>query len=275
VTRTRHTQPVQQALFRPSNHGGKRRGAGRKSEASRPGRRHATRPAFREEHPIHVVLRVEPSVGSLRRRNMYRAIRAATLTTALRGRVRIVHLSLQRTHLHMLVEAANREALARGLQGFQISAARYINRALAEQAIRSEQCWGAARSEVPRCELARRRGNTACRRGRVFSARYYAEYITSPTQAHRALRYVLLNWRKHGEDRHGVASTWLVDPFSTGGLFGGWKELADKAVMGAMPEGYEPLIVYQPKTWLLAVGWMRIGTISARESPAASIRQRR
>ena len=46
------------------------------------------------------------------------------------------------------------------------------------------------------------------RRGNVFVDRYHAEKITNPRQARRALAYVLNNWRKHFEDRDGVASTW-------------------------------------------------------------------
>ena len=165
--RASHAPCSQQELFVARNHGGRRRGAGRRSTKARPGRRHVTRREFRAQHPIHVVLRVERVVGSLRRRTMYHAVRAATITAAVRGRIRIVHLSLQRSHLHMLVEAADRGALARGLQGFQISCARYINLALAKE--HTNRMW-------PRTA---RRGANACRRGRVFSGRYYAELITS------------------------------------------------------------------------------------------------
>jgi len=118
---------VQQALFR---RGGKRRGAGRKPRGARAGERHAARPAFKSHHPLHVVMRVVPEVGSLRRRAMYKALRDATITAALRERFRIVHISLQRTHVHLLVEADHKAALGRGMQGFLISAARRINTAL-------------------------------------------------------------------------------------------------------------------------------------------------
>ena len=51
------------------------------------------RPYLRAKDPVHVVLRVIGAVGDLRRRCVYRAIREATLTTARRENVRIVHLS--------------------------------------------------------------------------------------------------------------------------------------------------------------------------------------
>jgi ubiquinone/menaquinone biosynthesis C-methylase UbiE len=78
---------------------------------------------------------------------------------------------------------------------------------------------------------------------------------------------VLSNWRKHGEDREGLPSTWLVDPFSTGILFPDWAEFQDKAWMWPVRATYDPLVVRRPTTWLLAEGWKLAGEISAREVP--------
>jgi REP element-mobilizing transposase RayT len=63
---------------------------------------------------------------------VYRVVREATLTTARREDFRIVHLSIQRTHIHLLVEANDKRALAAGLQGFQISAAKHLNAAISK-----------------------------------------------------------------------------------------------------------------------------------------------
>jgi REP element-mobilizing transposase RayT len=229
----------QQQLFR---RGGKRRGAGRKPKGARAGERHEARPEFKPYHPLHVVMRVAPEVGSLRRRAMYKALREATITAALRERFRIVHISLQRTHVHLLVEADHKAALARGMQGFMISAARNINTALGDGVRR--------------------------RRGSVFTDRYHVEVITTPTRARHALGYILGNWRKHGEDRDGLASTWLVDPFSSAILFPDWKELEDQPWMWPIREGYDPLIVRRPQSWLLREGWKKGGgAISGRDVP--------
>jgi hypothetical protein len=78
---------------------------------------------------------------------------------------------------------------------------------------------------------------------------------------------VLNNFRKHREDREGVASTWLVDPFSSGILFNDWQERAGKA--WPIRAGYEPLSVCRSETWLLAEGWKRAGVISVREVPSS------
>jgi hypothetical protein len=81
---------------------------------------------------------------------------------------------------------------------------------------------------------------------------------------------VLSNWRKHGEDRHGLPSTWRVDPFSSGILFPDWLELEDQAVMWPIRATYDPLLVYRPKTWLLREGWKRTGAISVSDVPSQS-----
>jgi REP element-mobilizing transposase RayT len=235
-SRKRH---VQQELFR---RGGKRRGAGRKPKGVRAGSSHRKRPAVKPYHALHVILRVVPQVGSLRRRLMYRAMREATVVAAVRERIRIVHISVQRTHVHLLVEAEDTQHLARGMQGFQVSAARNINTILGD-------------------------GKYRRRRGQVFVGRYHLVVIKSPTQARHAISYVLSNFRKHGEDKEGLASTWLVDPFSSGISFPDWQEMERRDLMWPIRETYDPLTVRRPEGWLLREGWKRAGAISARDVP--------
>jgi len=245
--RGKREEPEQLALFK--KRGGKRRGAGRKPKGRRAGSPHTTRPALKARHPVHIVLRAVAAVGSLRRRFTYKAIREATLTTARREDFRIVHLSIQRTHLHLLVEADHEGALASGLQGFQISAAKHLNAAISKG------------KPGPR------------RRGTVFPDRYHAEIITSPRQARHALKYVLSNWRKHEEDRRPPMSEWKVDWFSSAAMFPGWAEYRpyeEEPFLWRGPDTYDPLIVYQPRTWLLREGWKQHGaTISCHEAPSA------
>jgi putative transposase len=249
--RKRHEQ---QSLFGPRG-GVPRKRASTRKKRGKPGRRpngpragspHKTRPEISAKHPVHIVLRVVPAIGSLRKRLMYAALRQATITVALRelhdateGAFRIIHISIQRTHVHLLVEADNKHALARGMQSFQISAAKHLNRAASRKVMKQ----GGAR-----------------RRGTVFPDRYHLEIIRNPTQARRALAYVLNNWRKHREDEALLeARTWKVDPYSTGALFAGWKEREDEPLLWRTPTTYEPLVVYLPNTWLLQKGWLRGG----------------
>ena len=72
----------------------------------------------------------ESASGRLRTREVYRALRGAIVTTFTREDFRIVHLSIQVTHAHLLVEADNRLALGAGMKAFGISAAKRINAAL-------------------------------------------------------------------------------------------------------------------------------------------------
>jgi hypothetical protein len=107
------------------------------------------------------------------------------------------------------------------------------------------------------------------RRGKVFSDGYHVEVITTPTRARHAISYILSNWRKHGEDRDGLPSTWLVDPFSSAIMFPDWQELEGQPWMWPIREGYDPLMVRRPQTWLLREGWKRAGgAISGRTVPS-------
>lgn len=188
---------------------------------------------------LHVVLRARPEIGSLRRPMIYNAFREATVWAARRGRIRIVQLTLQRTHVHLLVEADSKELLAKGLLGFQVAVARNVNRVLGIAGAR--------------------------RRGKVFADRYHLVVITSPTQARRVLAYVMNNWRRHAEDR-AERRTWMTDVYSSGRSFTGWRELAWQRVTPEVPS-FGALVVVEPRSWLLRDGWKLAGEISAYDVP--------
>ena len=184
---------------------------------------------------MHVTLRVVPEVGRLRKRHAYRAVRQALATSLQRqcGRLRVCHLSIQGNHLHLLVEADNREALSRGMQGFEISCARHLNRALG-------------------------------RKGRVFGDRYHAEILDGPRRVRHALAYVLNNWRRHRED---LGRRDRLDPFSSSAAFPGWNDGAPLQRLGPRDE---LLPVWYPQTWLLRDGWRRGGAVSPWERPGSA-----
>ena len=213
--------------------GGARPGAGRKPNGARAGHAHAVRPYLSPRDPVHVVLRIDRALGRLRRRSAYHAVRQALLTSLARGDFRVVHLSIQRHHIHLICEADDRLALSRGVRGLSISAARRLNAAITHD------------RRLPRP-----------RRGRVFVDRYHATTITSPTHARHELAYVLGNWRHHREDVSGAARRAKVDPYSSAVAFPGW---AGHDAPFAWPRHYLPLPVAYPTTWLLTVGWRRAG----------------
>jgi REP element-mobilizing transposase RayT len=223
-------------------HGGKRRGAGRKPKGKCPGQPHAARPEHDPRHPVHVTMRVVGSAAGLRCKDTYLALREATIVSAKREDFRITHMSIQRDHIHLIVEADNKRALSKGVQGFSISAARQINKAITA------------------------RGGDR-RTGRVIADRYHARPLTSPRAVRNTIAYCLGNWRHHGEDRAPFARTWKVDPFSSGAVFFDWKELEGSPVLWPLPPTYHPLIVFRPRTWLLQ-SWPQFHPrISVREVP--------
>jgi putative transposase len=121
---------------------------------------------------------------------MFRLVRQAVLVVAPRKDFRVVHMSVQGNHIHLICEAASAPALASGLKGFKTSLARRIN------------------------------GATE-RHGAVFADRYHVESPSSVRHVRNAICYVLNNWRKHQDDRDAVS--W-IDPFSTACHFDGWVE---------------------------------------------------
>jgi hypothetical protein len=86
-------------------HGGRRKGAGRKPGPGRRRHEHKVRPFHDRRLPVHVTLRVTGEVGRLRRRSAYQAVRWAMIKTVGRANFRIVHLSIQGNHIHLLCEA--------------------------------------------------------------------------------------------------------------------------------------------------------------------------
>ncbi len=157
----RRGEPVQAELeLTPRTWGGRREGAGRRRDPQRHAPPHRARPTHTARYPVHVVLRTLPSVGRLRRGPGDHAIRRSLAHGAAREGVRIVHLSIQHNHVHLLAEVAPSAALSRGMQALSICAARAINRSLG-------------------------------RRGKVFAHRYHRTDITSPRQVRSALASVL------------------------------------------------------------------------------------
>jgi REP element-mobilizing transposase RayT len=209
--------------------------AGRKPKGKRAGERHKTRSEVDSRQPQHAVLRVGSDVKWLRTEKAYRAVRRALVTVLDRGaEFRIVQISVQGNHIHLLCEASDKVALGKGMQAFAISAAKHLNR-------------------VHR------------RSGTVFPDHYHVEAIDSVRQACHALSYVLNNWRKHKQDGRGLLDG-RIDPFSSGVLFDGWKERTQSVTV---PEGYEAPRVSAARTWYLTSGYKLGPPISVWAVPSA------
>src|SRR6266851_1834326 len=128
---------------------------------------------------------------------------------------RLCHFSVQGNHLHLVVEADDEKALARGMQGLGVRIAKALNRVMGL-------------------------------RGTVFADHYYARILRSPTQVANALAYVLMNFPHHfpgeasrytEEPRDRFSSTWRegvdppVLPASTWLLSVGWRTRASATLL--------------------------------------------
>ena len=167
--------------------GGKRPGAGRPRTRPHPGLEapgvpHVRREELNGRDPVHITMRVQPGLGYLRAQRQAAEIQRALRAAREKFGMRIIHFSIQGAHLHLIVEAADRAALSRGVQGLAIRLARALNRLAAN------------------------------RRGPVFADRYHEHILESRRQVANAVRYVLENFRHHvrgPEQAHGA------DPLSS------------------------------------------------------------
>ncbi len=108
--------------------GGARANAGRPVRGPIASEPHKRRPLLARHQPVHVTARVVRAAAPLRRRDAYAAIRRALRRSLGRGDFRIISLLVRRHRIDALVEADSALSLARGMQGFQVAAARHLNR---------------------------------------------------------------------------------------------------------------------------------------------------
>jgi len=166
--------------------GGWRRGAGR-HKGKNSGVPHTPRERLASRFPVHVNVKLRRGLPSLRVHRTYAVIRKVFLAAEKPG-FRVVHFSIQSNHVHLIVEAKDRERLSRGMQGLLIRFARAVNK-----------LWG--------------------RVGKVFVDRYFDRILRTPRQVRNALVYVLRNhWRHRGRAEQDL------DMFTSGPWFDGWKE---------------------------------------------------
>ena len=229
MVRSRERSPQLALPFR--GWGGRRAGAGRKAKGAKAGVSHGARPAVSRHCPLHVTLRMVGRLPSLRSEAILCELRRALSKGKERFGLRVVHYSIQDDHVHLVVEAAGRRALSRGMRGLDVRLARGVNRAVG-------------------------------RRGRVLGDRYHARALRSPREVRNALAYVLLNWRRHSRSRH---TAW--DLASSGAAFDGWRDAhpSDRLSIELVERIAETRA--PPQLWLLRVGWRRAGLIDPAEMP--------
>jgi REP element-mobilizing transposase RayT len=186
-----------------------------------------------------VTLKIKRGLPSLRSGRLVRELEYSFAAACARGRFRLVHYSIQKDHLHALVEATSERDLACGMKSLGSRLARAVNRVFG-------------------------------RRGPVLADRYHLHVLRTPREVRRALAYVLLNARRHlaklGRALPRIAQP---DPASSGRFFSGWNRRFQPA------SSLHPPPVAPPHTWLLRIGWRRHGFLDPAEVPGGRTRTRR
>ncbi|MFN7976009.1 MAG: transposase [Acidobacteriota bacterium] len=217
-----------------------RKGRGRRRKRGRPpkpdaGVSHLRRDDFAPRHPAHVTLKVLREVGNLRSTRLYGAVERSIALAKDRHGARIVHFSVQDDHIHLLVEADGKKALAQAVQALCVRIARQMNR-------------------------------TRGVKGRVFADRYHRRVMTTPMHVYNTLAYVLLNGQKHGY-RKPEGMDQDIDDRSSGVWFTGWRErrAVAQAAQGRRARSVVPVV--EARTWLLRDGWRKVGLVSIDRAP--------
>ena len=147
-----------------------------------------------------------------------------------KGGFRIVEFNVLGNHLHLIVEAGGQEALARGMQSFEVRLVRRLNKILK-------------------------------RRGKLFRTRYHNRSLSSPRDVRNTLRYVLCNRKHHNVERY--YDRFWIDPFSSAPWFTGWAQ-----PIARWHRSDEPRPTVDATTWLMTTGWKRHGPLRFDERPA-------
>jgi len=183
-----------------------------------------------------VTLRLRAGLPSLRSVAVVRELERSFASACARPGFRLAHYSLQGNHAHLIVEATDRDALGCGMKAIAARIARAVNR-------------------------------VADRNGRVLADRYHLRLLSTPKEVRNALRYVLLNARRHAaKARTMITGRVRLDPASSARWFDGWKRLPEE--QGARsPSLLAHPAVARARTWLLRAGWRRHGLLDPADVP--------
>jgi putative transposase len=206
---------------------GKRTGGPARAASSRPRVWHRRRPEHAKRHPVHVTLRALHVLPSLRSQRIMRLLQRIVEEPRFEG-FQVMHFTIQRDHLHLVVEAGDKRNLSSGVRSLVIRLALRLNRLLGR------------------------------RRGKLWADRYHRADLTSPRRVRNVLAYVYANFKKHGGYPADLSA---LDVFSTAASFDGWAERLPRFEPPAPP-------LPAPSTWLLSVGWRRHGLLQLARAAA-------
>lgn len=200
------------------------------------------RGSLERRHPVHVTLKLNAGLPSLKKKEIFRVLREAVRKARQRGFL-VNHFAILSNHIHLIMEP--REAsLAGPVRSFSVSFSKRLNALLG-------------------------------RRGSVFFDRYHVVVLRTPLQVRHALAYVLTNEARHRLRAAGIPASRgalqvRIDPYSSAWAFRDWKGLFTEwgkragRVSFSFSNYSEDFLdawlrewVIPPRTWLLSQGWRR------------------
>lgn len=244
--RNKNSIAAQVAFKGVNGWGGKRPGAGRKNKSGEVS--HGKREKVDYRKPLHLTLKLRDKRWNLRCGEVSAAFKSSAVGAKAFG-LKILHYSLLKDHLHILVEARDNDQLTRGMRSFGARFAKAIRKIVGGS-------------------------------GSVFKGRFHLQLITNPTQMRNALAYVLQNFSKHARLlKH-------VDRYSSAAYFHQWRKLLGRKagpildelysdpsktfkIQNSPPRGSQlgreshtihhqlPDYLSPPRSWLAREGWLR------------------
>jgi REP element-mobilizing transposase RayT len=136
----------------------------------------------------------------------------------------VVHYCIQRDHVHVILEADDKDHLSALVRRVVIRFAVRLNKLLGRK------------------------------NGKVWGDRYHRRDLLTPREVRNALAYIFTNARKHGETDFAV--TVGLDRLSSAPAFDRWFGLP-RALRTFLAGSRPPWPPPRPGTWLLRTGWWK------------------
>lgn len=204
---------------------------------------HVAREWHDENHPVHVTMRRVRLGPSFRSQRVTRAI-VSVIERSRRNGVRVVHYSVQDTHIHLMVEGRDSADLSNQMRTLFSRVAFAVN------------------------AITRRHG-------KLFRDRHHRHELKTPREVRNALVYILFNDRKHRAANATTAASRIhvgskasvrqaaglaavmpgLDPCSSAWWFHQWAPW-DHPPRELLRDAAEAPTA-KPRTWLAGIGWTR------------------
>ena len=177
---------------------------------------HAKRVEVSSDGLTHCTLGLAACLPSLRQEQERKVIEACCLAAKVRFGCNLLHYSIQRNHMHLVLLAPDSKSMSRWAQGYCIRLAKALNK-----------LWG--------------------RSGKVWRDRFHSTFTRCTYGMQRMVNYVLNNARKHKLD----IPKGEVDPYSSAPWYTKWMDTTLPTPMRLRPVALPWQILTRP--WMMPV----------------------